>query len=111
MNLSQRLSRVFASESIRVVLSFLGILLLLSIILVVLATIAAAYTGDWSLPGAVAVIILYVVLRTLLIGGLVFGPAFLAAIMVWTGYRVLFKKQPNKGKDEASAKGVQPVRN
>jgi hypothetical protein len=72
MNLRQRLSGVFASESIRVVLSFLGILLLLSIILVVLAvlaTIAAAYTSDWSLPGAVAVIILYIVLRTLLIGG------------------------------------------
>jgi hypothetical protein len=101
---------VFASESARVIFSFLGILLLLSIILVVLATIAAAYTGDWSLPGTVTVLILYIVLRTLLIGGIVFGPALIAAIMVWAGYRLLFKKR-SKGLLKPVSNDAQPERN
>ncbi len=111
MGFRRRLSGVFASESARVVFSFLGILLLLATILVVLATIAAAYTGDWSLPGTVAVLILYIVLRTLLILGLFFGPALIAAIMVWTGYRFLFKKRSKNDFNKASSNEEQPGRN
>ncbi len=107
MDFRRRLSGVFASESTRVFFLFLGALSLAGAILLLLATIAAAYTGNWSLPGLVAAIMLLVLLRTLLILGLAFGPVLIAIIMVWTGYKILFKKRSKKDLNEVSSDGEQ----
>jgi len=69
---------------------------LVATILLVLATIVAAYTGDWSLPGIAAAIMLFILLRTLLIVVFIFWPILIAIIMVWTGYKVLFKKKSSE---------------
>jgi predicted membrane protein len=107
MNFRQRLLGLFASEGNRVIFLFLGTLFLLGTVLVLLATVAAAYTGDWSLPGLVATFMLFILLRTLLFS----VPILIGIIMVWTGYKVLFKKRSKKGKNEASPNGEQLGRN
>ncbi len=111
MDFRRRLSGAFASEWSRVIFLFLGAMSLAATILLLFATIAAAYTGDWGLPVLVAAVMLFFVLRTLLILGLVFGPALIAAIMVWTGYKILFKKRSKKDLNEVSSDGEQHKRN
>ncbi len=87
-------------------------------ILLLGATIAAAYTGDWSLPGFAArgvllffAIMLFFIVHTFLILVFVFWPILIAIIMVWTGFRVLFKQRSKKGKNEAPPGGEQPGTN
>jgi len=81
------------------------------------ATIEAADTGDWNLPGAVAALILFVALfaifmliRALFLWVLFFWPVLIAVIVVWAGYRLHFEKS-KKSKNEGSSNGEQPGRN
>jgi len=64
--------------------------------LVLLVAIVAAYTGDLYLAGILVLFIISMLLRLLLIAVVFFWPIWIAIIMVWTGYWVLFKKQSEK---------------
>lgn len=82
-----------------------------------MATIAAAYTGDWGLPGRVAAFILFVAVLSvyflfsaLLLLVLFLWPYLIASIVIWAGCKVLIWRS-KKAKTEASSKGAQPGTN
>ena len=60
MGFGLRLLGMFASESFRAIFLFLGIMSVVVAIALVSATIVAAYTGDWNLPGVVSALVLFV---------------------------------------------------
>ncbi len=64
--------------------------------LVLFVAIVAAYTGDLYLAGVLVLFIISMLLRLLLIAVVFFWPIWIAIIMVWTGYWVLFKKRSEK---------------
>ena len=93
---------------------FLGIISIVTAILLVSATIVAAFSRDWSLPGVVAALILFVAALSLyfLFGALLllvlfFWPFLIAIIVMWAGFRVLIERS-KKGKNGASSNGEQP---
>jgi predicted membrane protein len=107
MDFRRRLSGVFASESARAIFSFLEIMFVVAATLLFSATIVAAYTGDWNLPGAVAYLILFVaafaifmLIRLLFLFVLFFWPVLIAIIVIWAGHRVLLERS-KKAKNEA----------
>lgn len=117
MTLRRRLLGAFASESARAIFLFLGIMSVVVAIVLVSATIVAAYTGDWSLPGVVAALILFVaavsvffLFRALLLLVLFLWPLLIAIIVVWAGCRVLIERS-KKTKTGASSNREQPGRN
>jgi predicted membrane protein len=60
-----------------------------------LATVAAAYTGEWNLPALLALIIVLFVIRAVLILFLFFTPVPVGIIAAWACYW-LFKKRSRK---------------
>ena len=65
-------------------------------ILVLMVAIVAAYTGDLYLAEVLVLVMISMLLRLLLIAVVFFWPIWIAIIMVWTGYLVLFKKRSEK---------------
>jgi uncharacterized membrane protein len=117
MKFRQRLSGLFASDGARAIFTFVGILAVVVAVVLFLATVAAAITGNWSLPGVVASIIFFVAIlsgyflfRALLLLVLFFFPVLIAIIVTWTGYRTLIERS-KKAKNEASSNREQPVTN
>src|SRR5437867_11085562 len=89
MDLRRRLSRLFGSVWARFVGLYFGILVLM-------VAIVAAYTGDLYLAEVLVLVMISMLLRLLLIAVVFFWPIWIAIIMVWTGYWVLFKKRSEK---------------
>jgi predicted membrane protein len=102
MDSRRYLRRFFGSEWSRIFGPALGTFVLLGVG-------AALYTGDWSLPWLFAIIMIVILFRVVLIGVIFFWPIWIAIIMVWTGYRVLFKKKPKKESKETSANDEPPA--
>ena len=75
-----------------------------------MATVAAAFTGDWNIPVFLAVIIVFIFLRIIIIAVFFFWPVWIAVIMVWTVYKVLFKKKSKKESSESPSNTEQPTR-
>ena len=96
MDLRRRLSRLFGSVWARFVGLYFGILVLM-------VAIVAAYTGDLYLAEVLVLVMISMLLRLLLIAVVFFWPIWIAIIMVWTGYLVLFKKRSEKRSNGASS--------
>jgi predicted membrane protein len=109
MNFRRCLSRPLASESARAVFLLLGIMSVVAASILFSATVVAAYTGDWGLPGRVAAFMLFVaaVGIIILVGALLslalfFWPFLIAIIVMWAGYRLLYERA-KMAKNEASS--------
>jgi ABC-type multidrug transport system fused ATPase/permease subunit len=116
MMFRRRLSGLFASQAMHNVFLFFGIMSLAAAILLVGATIAAAFTGDWNLPGRVAAFILFVALvgififaGALLILAFWVWPFLVVVILIWAAH-VIHMDRSKKRKDEDSSNEQQPGR-
>ena len=116
MEFHRRLLGVFASESARAIFLLLGIMSLVAAIVLIMATIDAAYTGDWGLPGRVAAFMRFVaalsiffLFQALLLLALFFWPFLIAIIVIWAGLRILIERS-KKAKTEVSSNNEQPER-
>jgi predicted membrane protein len=88
MNYRRLVSRFFGSW-------WTWIVVLPFALLELLATVAAVYTGEWSLPAFLPFLIVFFAFRVVLIIFLYFTPVPVAIVAVWACYW-LFKKRSKK---------------